>query len=664
MAVGGRLGKPPFLPRWIDLFPHPHYNWLTTMMQEGLRISFTHPPPLSNVPKWIKVPANVEKAKALRQEVRSLLEKDAIEIIENTESPGFYSHLFVVPKPGNRWRPVIDLSVLNKFINAPHFRMETTRSVRHAVRENEWAVSLDLTDAYLHIPIHRASRKYLRFAIDDVVYAFKAMPFGLNLSPWIFTRTMEAVISEVRKETTSEISHYLDDFMQKNMDPQVLSLDLDFLMHRLQHLGFLVNIAKSDLTPSKDFNHLGMHFLTDQNRVQLTEKRIEKITSEIQNFMKHKSCTPREIAKVIGQCSSAAELLPLGRLQLRCLQFAFADLWNQNQDWDMHLPMTKELRSSVKMWSDPQWLRRGVTLVNPPQSWMLFSDSSLMGWGGHLVPVSGSRSDVKVEGVWSQEDKLSYQHINELELLAVFRAVTQLKDYLMNQSILLMSDNTTVVAYIKNQGGTHSRTLCNLTVSILQFCAAIKMQVVVRFIPGRLNLIADNLSRQAIATEWMLHPEVFQKVLLNYPSMEIDLFATRFNHQLERFVSPFPDNLAEMIDGLSVDWNQKDLYAFPPFPLIPKVIQRLHHFKCQMTLIAPLKWNRSWITPLLQLCTEVPRKLPLRKDLLVQDQKLFHPDLESLNLHVFRLSAEKLYSTGNIADLWLRECSKLEGPPL
>ena len=40
----------------------------------------------------------------------------------NTGSPGYYSHLFVVPKPGGRWRPVIDLSRLNKHITAPKFK--------------------------------------------------------------------------------------------------------------------------------------------------------------------------------------------------------------------------------------------------------------------------------------------------------------------------------------------------------------------------------------------------------------------------------------------------------------------------------------------------------------------------------------------------------------
>jgi len=296
-------------------------------MQEGLKISFTSPPPLAPSPKWIQVPRDPERAAALRAEVAALLQKQAIEVVNDATIPGFYSHLFVVPKPGGRWRPVIDLSVLNTFITAPHFRMETARSLRQAVRRDEFAVSLDLTDAYLHVPMNRATRRYLRFAIDGTVYSFRALPFGLNLSPWVFTRIMDAVVATVRKLTSSEISNYLDVLQQENTDPQALTRDLQLLLDRLLALGFIVNTAKSDLVPAKDFVHLGMHFQTDLGCVKITDKRREKLLLTVQALLAVQTTTPRQVAGVIGLCAAAAELVPLGRLHIRALQWALADLW-------------------------------------------------------------------------------------------------------------------------------------------------------------------------------------------------------------------------------------------------------------------------------------------------------------------------------------------------
>ena len=61
-------------------------------------------------------------------------------------------------------------------------------------------------------------------------------------------------------------------------------------------------------------------------------------------------------------------------------------------------------------------------------------------------------------------------------------------------------------------------------------------------IPGRLNVIADKLSRldQTIQTEWSLHPEVFQAICSQCHQPQVDLFATRFNNKLPQFVSPVP----------------------------------------------------------------------------------------------------------------------------
>jgi hypothetical protein len=58
-------------------------------------------------------------------------------------------------------RPVIDLSVLNQYLMVPHLKMETNRSIRGSIPLGMWTTSLDLTDAYFHIPISPKFRKFL-----------------------------------------------------------------------------------------------------------------------------------------------------------------------------------------------------------------------------------------------------------------------------------------------------------------------------------------------------------------------------------------------------------------------------------------------------------------------------------------------------------------------
>ena len=113
-------------------------------------------------------------------------------------SLGFYSRLFVVWKTSGSWSPVIDLSTLNLFVDVAHFRMETIQPVLLSVRQGDWMASIDLKEAYLQVPVHPDSRRFLRFVAQGQVYQFSALCFGLSTAPQVFSRVM-APVSRIRR---------------------------------------------------------------------------------------------------------------------------------------------------------------------------------------------------------------------------------------------------------------------------------------------------------------------------------------------------------------------------------------------------------------------------------------------------------------------------------
>ena len=165
-------------------------TWVVTVLQDGYRVPFmASPPPLARTPvSFPTYRAGSPRAQALRQEVEAMLAKGALEIARDP-GPGFYSRLFLVEKATGGWRPVIDLSHLNDFVQLTSFKMETVASVLLSVREGDFLASLDLKDAYFQIPIHGSSRKLLRFMSEGTVYQFKALCFGLSTAPQVFTRS-------------------------------------------------------------------------------------------------------------------------------------------------------------------------------------------------------------------------------------------------------------------------------------------------------------------------------------------------------------------------------------------------------------------------------------------------------------------------------------------
>ena len=157
-SSGGKLRH--FFTKWEEQGAHQS---LLSLIRDGYRLPFRKCPNLSRVPCIISGYASSDKQSALSTSIQDLLLKGAIEVVRTQNSLGFYSRLLGVSKPGNCWWPVIDLSSLNTFLATPKFKMETPESICASHRKGEWVTSIDLMDAYMHVPIHTHSQKYLRF---------------------------------------------------------------------------------------------------------------------------------------------------------------------------------------------------------------------------------------------------------------------------------------------------------------------------------------------------------------------------------------------------------------------------------------------------------------------------------------------------------------------
>lgn len=102
--------------------------------------------------------ARWETARVLQEEISSLLNKGATGIVAPHQSQNRY---FLVPKwGGSRIRSILDLRVLNKFLRKYKFSMLTHASLLHLVRQGNRFTSVNLKDAYFHIPVYPPHRKY------------------------------------------------------------------------------------------------------------------------------------------------------------------------------------------------------------------------------------------------------------------------------------------------------------------------------------------------------------------------------------------------------------------------------------------------------------------------------------------------------------------------
>ena len=118
-----------------------------------------------------------------------LLTKEAVTVVEPCEDQ-YISSYFAVPKPRrvDQFRPILNLKLFNFNVRKYKFTMETLQSVREWLKPGFYCVSLDIKDAYLHIPVHKGSRKYLRFkwqiiqtTSDRIIFIYWVLKHNVQL---------------------------------------------------------------------------------------------------------------------------------------------------------------------------------------------------------------------------------------------------------------------------------------------------------------------------------------------------------------------------------------------------------------------------------------------------------------------------------------------------
>ena len=335
--VGARLQN--FWQVWAQKGSSPR---VVSILKEGYNLPFSHKPPLTGIPLIRSGYANPRRNSYLQEALHSLLQKRAVEKVKVQSSLGFYNRLFIVPKPNQKWRPILDLSALNRFLKVKTFKMETPESIRLSLQPGEWFTSLDFSDAYFHIPITPNSRKFLRSSFQNQTFQFRALPFGLSSAPMEFT----IVVKEVKlmaQARNIQMYQYLDDWLIRATDRGTCFQDTQTLLALCQELGWVVNLRKSELEPKQIFNFVGYQYDLVQGVVRPTPERWEALNSKISSLLERTSCSVRELMSLIGLLTATEKQVTSGRLHMRPIQWHLKNHWHIPESLEKVIPMPRSL---------------------------------------------------------------------------------------------------------------------------------------------------------------------------------------------------------------------------------------------------------------------------------------------------------------------------------
>ena len=657
LPLAGRLTH--FLQFWKAITTD---QWVLQIIEFGYRLDFAGSPPSSGVRVTT---LRGDSQSVLMEEVEGLLEKCAIELVPpGQEKDGFYSTYFVVPKKDGGIRPILNLKLFNQWLVAETFKMETLSSILIASRRGTWIVSIDLKDAYFHVPILRAHWKYLRFSLQGRCYQYRVTPFGLSAAPRLFTRVVSTLVGWLRSRGV-QLHAYLDDILIVGWSPQETVQALRTTIQVFTEAGFTINLKKSDLTPSQDMVYIGGRFRTDLGMVFLPEDRLQALVRAVSSFARVGCYHPARLwLQILGLMAACISVVQNARLHMRPVQWHLKTHWNAKDPLTKKVMVTSESLTALRWWMDPANLSRGKPFQDPPPELVVTTDASTEGWGGHSL-LEGEHK--LFSGLWSQKER-RLCHINLLELRAIKLTLLRLAPYLTGRVVKLECDNTTAVNYVNKQGGTRSATLCREAVELHHWLFDRDISVVAVHRPGVNNELADFLSRnRPDPTEWSLHPAIANRLFTRWGRPQLDLFASPLNNKLPLWYSRVEDAAAVGTNALAHRWTGWYVYAYPPINLIPRVLTKIQQDEVEAIVVLPDWPRRGWFNLLLPMAVEQPVKLPIQMDLLsqrLQDKGvLYHPDLQMLQLTAWKLNGSRGNARASPAQLppqpWRPSASQL-----
>lgn len=406
----------------------------------------------------------------------------------------------VIPKKHqvNRWRLITDLSFpdgfsVNEAIDPALCSLEyiTVDKVAEAAMRlghGSLLAKIDIKAAYRLIPVHPSDRPMLGMKWRDSLYIDGMLPFGLRSAPKIFNAVADALEWCIAQKGVEYIFHYLDDFLVMGPpDSATCEESLHILEAICAKLGVPLAPEKRD-GPAPVLIFLGIIIDTLKGELRLPTDKLQRLLEAVSEWMHKKVCTRRDLQSLIGTLQHACSVIKPGRAFLRRAIALLSIAKCQHH----HIRLNADFRSDMLWWKifASNWNGRAIIIPSGPPDMTITSDASGR-WGC---------------GAWCQHhwfylqwtNDIQCKHITVKELIPILVATLIWGPCFTGKRVLSNCDNSATVAVL-NSRYSKDKDLMQLLRCLFFVEASFQFRLTARHLPGKLNDIADDLSRNRIA---------------------------------------------------------------------------------------------------------------------------------------------------------------------
>ena len=618
---------------------------IQNILEHGVKIDFHTPPKPFKVSPLLVADRDVEFA------LSDLAKGDRLGAYQPLLPGGkdFLSRSRIDTRPGSgKQRVVHNYRRINEFVAKRTCRYENVKDLPQLLRPGDWMLSLDVSGAFWHIPLHASTAHFLsfHFALPEFVVtadgsrravplqpggywvqpprglryqvverSCRATPFGFTNSPFVWTKVIK-VLAKAMRRAGIRCLWFVDDALLALPSKAAACAARTLVEEMFVRSGLTRAPDKGVWQPTRVLpDHLGFEISTvgPRGHFKVPVRRCLELSRGAKDLLcragRDARFVPSELLRTfIGRAASITHACAQARFRLRSLHNV-AELWDERSRLDR--AATRDLQWWLTFTYDAP--ANGVDLWPAPPTKAIYTDaSSTLGYGAVLQAPFAAR---KSFGGWWTLPEREQWHITLKELVAVRKGVAAFADDLRGHVVRLWEDNQAVVHIIRNKTSRSPMLMAELR-ALLQLLETLHIRLEPRYIRSELNP-ADEFSRLTDRDAWSLKPHV-QRMLqrkverLVRRRISLDPFACHQSKVCLRYASRLYDPAALGFDGCALDWRNEAVWLNPPWALLPDIIGKLIFERPVGVLIVPVWPTQIWWPRLRHLCA-VHLDLPVPK---------------------------------------------------
>jgi hypothetical protein len=301
-------------------------------------------------------------------------------------------------------------------------KVDPTKELLQRFRGSTFITTIDLSSAFLQIPLQKSSRKWTGFQFGNQVYQYKIVPFGFKNSLSAFIRALDMVLGDGLQDN---VVTYVDDVVVHTIYFEDHLWHIDIVLKKLTKAGFKINPKKCSFCKPQ-IKFLG-HLISSEALVPDID-RIKAILSyppprnqkQLRRFLRVCNFQQQFISNYAHFVSSLLILLKKG----------------QTWKWTSDLPQAFELLRDR--------FAHSIELVHPDSEsgYVIHTDASARAIGGVLMQVD-NEGKLRIISTTSRVLNSTDQRYStcEQELLAIVHSLQTFRIYVYGRKIKLYTDS-------------------------------------------------------------------------------------------------------------------------------------------------------------------------------------------------------------------------------